>query len=251
MSDILEVKKLNRVFNKGKKGEVYALKDVSFTLEEGKCLGIIGESGSGKSTTVRIITKLIKSTSGKVLLEGKDMEDMSSKELYKKIQMVFQTPVESFNPRIRIGSSVGESLRNAGFSKEEAKERVCDLLEECGLSREYYNWYPHELSGGECQRAAIARALANQPNILICDEATSSLDVTVQKEIISLLNCIRESRGKDLSIIFISHDIALVNQFCDEVIVMNDGEIVEKGIANEIIHSPKEEYTKNLIDSVL
>lgn len=251
MSDILEVKKLNRVFNKGKKGEVYALKDVSFTLEEGKCLGIIGESGSGKSTTVRIITKLIKSTSGKVLLEGKDMEDMSSKELYKKIQMVFQTPVESFNPRIRIGNSVGESLRNAGFSKEEAKERVCDLLEECGLSREYYNRYPHELSGGECQRAAIARALANQSNILICDEATSSLDVTVQKEIISLLNCIRESRGKDLSIIFISHDIALVNQFCDEVIVMNNGEIVEKGIANEIIHSPKEEYTKKLIDSVL
>ena len=251
MSDILEVKKLNRVFNKGKKGEVYALKDVSFTLEEGKCLGIIGESGSGKSTTVRIITKLIKSTSGKVLLEGKDMEDMSSKELYKKIQMVFQTPVESFNPRIRIGNSVGESLRNAGFSKEETKERVFDLLVECGLSREYYNRYPHELSGGECQRAAIARALANQPNILICDEATSSLDVTVQKEIISLLNCIRESRGKDLSIIFISHDIALVNQFCDEVIVMNDGEIVEKGIANEIIHSPKEEYTKNLIDSVL
>lgn len=250
MSDILEVKELNRVFNKGKKGEVYALKDVSFKLEEGKCLGIIGESGSGKSTTVRIITKLIKSTSGKVLLEGKDMEDMPSKELYKKIQMVFQTPVESFNPRIRIGNNVGESLRNAGYSKEETKKRVCELLEECGLSRDYYNRYPHELSGGECQRAAIARALANQPNILICDEATSSLDVTVQKEIINLLNSIRERRGKDLSIIFISHDIALVNQFCDEVIVMNNGEIVEKGNVNEIIHNPKEEYTKKLIDSV-
>lgn len=251
MSNILEVKELNRVFNKGKKGEVYALKDVSFKLEEGQCLGIIGESGSGKSTAVRIITKLIKSTSGKVLLEGKDMEDMPSKELYKKIQMVFQTPVESFNPRIRIGNNVGESLRNAGYSKEETKKRVCELLEECGLSREYYDRYPHELSGGECQRAAIARALANQPNILICDEATSSLDVTVQKEIISLLNSIRERRGKDLSIIFISHDIALVNQFCDEVIVMNNGEIVEKGDVNEIIHSPKEEYTKKLIDSVL
>lgn len=250
MSDILEVKELNRVFNKGEKGEVYALKDVSFKLEEGKCLGIIGESGSGKSTTVRIITKLIKSTSGKVLLEGKDMEDMPSKELYKKIQMVFQTPVESFNPRIRIGNNVGESLRNAGYSKEETKKRVCELLEECGLSRDYYDRYPHELSGGECQRAAIARALANQPNILICDEATSSLDVTVQKEIINLLNSIRESRGKDLSIIFISHDIALVNQFCDEVIVMNNGEIVEKGNVNEIIHNPKEEYTKKLIDSV-
>lgn len=251
MSNILEVKELNRVFNKGKKGEVYALKDVSFKLEEGQCLGIIGESGSGKSTAVRIITKLIKSTSGKVLLEGKDMEDMPSKELYKKIQMVFQTPIESFNPRIRIGNNVGESLRNAGYSKEETKKRVCELLEECGLSREYYDRYPHELSGGECQRAAIARALANQPNILICDEATSSLDVTVQKEIINLLNSIRERRGKDLSIIFISHDIALVNQFCDEVIVMNNGEIVEKGDVNEIIHSPKEEYTKKLIDSVL
>ncbi len=251
MGKILEVKKLNRVFNKGKKTEVYALRDVSFDLDEGGCLGIIGESGSGKSTSVRIITRLISSTSGEVILNGRDMKDISRKELYKEIQMVFQTPVESFNPRIRIGPGVGESLRNSGMSKEEAKKKVETLLEECGLPKEFYDRFPHELSGGQCQRAAIARALAIEPKILVCDEATSSLDVTVQKEIIALLNSIREKRGGDISIIFISHDIALVQQFCDKVIVMNKGEIVEMGDTEDVIRNPKEDYTKKLISSVL
>jgi peptide/nickel transport system ATP-binding protein len=165
--------------------------------------------------------------------------------------MVFQTPVESFNPRVKLGDGVGESLRNNGVSKSETKERVEKLLVECGLPKEYYDKYPHEVSGGECQRAAIARALANEPKILICDEATSSLDVTVQKEIIALLNGIREKRGSDISIMFISHDIALVQQFCDKVVVMNKGQVVEKGDANEIIMNPKEDYTKKLIASVL
>ncbi len=251
MDKVLEVENLNRVFNKGKKTEVYALKDISFNLNAGECLGIIGESGSGKSTAVRIITRLIGSTSGEVRLNGRDMKDISRKELYKEIQMVFQTPVESFNPRIRIGKSVGESLRNLGMSKEETKKRVETLLEECGLPKEFYDRFPHELSGGQCQRAAIARALAISPKILVCDEATSSLDVTVQKEIIALLNSIREKRGGDISIIFISHDIALVQQFCDRVIVMNKGEIVEQGDTETVIVSPKEEYTKKLIASVL
>ena len=179
------------------------------------------------------------------------MEDIKPKELYKIIQMVFQTPVESFNPRLRVGTSVGESLRNAGISKADANARVETLLEECGLPKDYAKRYPHELSGGECQRAAIARALANEPKILICDEATSSLDVTVQKEIIALLNDIRRKAGKDISIMFISHDIALVQSFCDRVVVMNKGEVVESGDANDIITNPKEEYTKKLIASVL
>lgn len=247
----MEVKNLNRVFNKGKKTEVYALKDISFDVRRGECLGIIGESGSGKSTAARIIARLINSTSGNVILDGKDINNISKKELYKKIQMVFQTPVESFNPRIKIGMSVGESLRNAGLSKEATKKRVEELLVECGLPADYATRYPHELSGGECQRAAIARALAIEPKILICDEATSSLDVTVQKEIITLLNSIRESRNEDLTILFISHDIALVQQFCDSVIVMNKGEIVEKGDTNTIITNPTRDYTKKLIASVL
>lgn len=251
MDNILEVKKLNCVFNKGKSTEIAALKDVSFQLERGECLGVIGESGSGKSTSARIITKLTKKTSGDVYIDGRSMEDIKPKELYKTIQMVFQTPVESFNPRMRIGASVGESLRNAGMSREETKKKVESLLEECGLPKEYAKRYPHELSGGECQRAAIARALANEPKILICDEATSSLDVTVQKEIIALLNDIRKKAKKDISIMFISHDIALVQSFCDKVVVMNKGEVVESGEANDIIMNPKEEYTKKLIASVL
>ena len=251
MDNILEIRQLNRVFNKGKKTEVYALKDVSFDVARGECLGIIGESGSGKSTTVRILTRLISSTSGDVELDGVDIKNISKKELYSKVQMVFQTPVESFNPRLKIGSSVGESLRNQGVSKEETRAKVEKLLVECGLPADYANRYPHELSGGECQRAAIARALAIDPKILICDEATSSLDVTVQKEIIALLNDIRKRRGDDLTILFISHDIALVQQFCDKVIVMNKGEIVEKGDAVTIIREPKEAYTKKLIASVL
>ncbi|MCR4611347.1 MAG: ABC transporter ATP-binding protein [Lachnospiraceae bacterium] len=251
MEQILEVDKLNCIFNKGKKREVTALKSVSFSLGKGECLGIIGESGSGKSTVARIVTRLLSATNGSVMLEGDDLNNISKKELYKKIQMVFQTPVESFNPRLRIGVSVAESLKNAGYSTSETKERVANLLEECGLTSDYANRFPHELSGGECQRAAIARALAISPDILICDEATSSLDVTVQKEIIALLDNIRKAKGEDISIIFISHDIALVQAFCDRVIVMNKGEIVEMGDTDEVIKNPKDEYTKKLIASVL
>lgn len=251
MDKVLEVEKLNHVFNKGKKTEVYALHNVSFDLYKGECLGIIGESGSGKSTTARIVARLIPYTSGNVVLQGENMNNIPRKELYKKIQMIFQTPVESFNPRIKIGDSVAESLRNAGYSKSEAKKRVENLLEECGLKKEFYNRYPHEISGGQCQRAAIARALAIKPKILICDEATSALDVTVQKEIINLLNNIRKNRGDDISILFISHDIALVQQFCNRVVVMNKGEIVEMGETNEVITNPKNNYTKKLIASIL
>lgn len=251
MDKVLEVEKLNHVFNKGKKTEVYALHNVSFDLYKGECLGIIGESGSGKSTTARIVARLIPYTSGNVVLQGENMNNIPRKELYKKIQMIFQTPVESFNPRIKIGDSVAESLRNAGYSKSEAKKRVEILLEECGLKKEFYNRYPHEISGGQCQRAAIARALAIKPKILICDEATSALDVTVQKEIITLLNSIRENRKEDISILFISHDIALVQQFCDRVIVMHKGVIVEMGETNELITNPKDGYTKKLIASIL
>lgn len=251
MDNILEVKNLNCIFNKGKKTQVNALKDVSFELQSGECLGIIGESGSGKSTTARIITRLVKSSDGDIVIDGRQFNDISNKELYKMIQMVFQTPTESFNPRLKLGVGVGESLRNKGLSKSETRHEVERLLVECGLPKEYYDKYPYEVSGGECQRAAIARALVSEPKILICDEATSSLDVTVQKEIIALLNSIREKKGKDISIIFISHDIALVQHFCDRVVVMNRGEVVEQGNVDEIIMNPKEEYTKKLIDSVL
>ena len=165
--------------------------------------------------------------------------------------MVFQMPMESFDPRCTLGDGIGESLRNMGISRTETRRKVEELLERCGLEKEYADRYPHQVSGGQCQRAAIARALAIAPRLLICDEITSALDVTVQKEILELLNTLRTRQGRGLSILFISHDISLVQQFCDRVLVMYRGEIVEEGTPDEVIRNPQNDYTKRLIDSVL
>lgn len=187
-------------------------------------------------------------------MEGQEITHRKGKQLrevYRQMQMVFQTPTDSFDPRRTLGDGIGESLRNAGLTRKETQKRVEALLEKCGLPGEFANRYPHQVSGGQCQRAAIARALAIEPKLLICDEATSALDVTVQKEIISLLNELRKQRGKNLSILFICHDISLVQQFCDRVLVMYRGEIVEEGTPDAVIRAPKNDYTKRLIDSVL
>ena len=167
------------------------------------------------------------------------------------MQMVFQTPTDSFDPRRTLGDGIGESLRNIGMSRKETREEVERLLGKCGLPADFADRYPHQVSGGQCQRAAIARALAVKPRLLICDEATSALDVTVQKEILELLNELRSQQGNSLSILFICHDISLVQQFCDRVLVMYHGSIVEEGIPNEVIGHPKNAYTQRLIDSVL
>ena len=150
-----------------------------------------------------------------------------------------------------MGDGIGESLRNSGRSRSETRTEVIKLLEQCGLGAEFADRYPYQVSGGQCQRAAIARALAVGPKLLICDEATSALDVTVQKEIITLLNELRRKKGADLSILFICHDIALVQQFCTRMLVMYRGKLVEDGIPDEVIRNPENEYTKRLIDSVL
>ena len=162
--------------------------------------------------------------------------------------MIFQNPVSSFDPRRSLGHGIGESLRNSGVPKAEAKKRVLELLGQCGLSEEFYDRYPHEVSGGQCQRAAIARALAVKPKIVICDEATSALDVTVQQQIMELLDAFRKEY--QISYLFICHNLALVQQFCDRVLVMKDGRIVEEGTPDEVILKPKEEYTKMLVESV-
>lgn len=247
---ILEAQHLKKVFISGKKS-MTAVDDVSFELRQGECLGIVGESGSGKSTIVKMITHLQSITEGNVILKGKDITNVKGKELrevYKDIQMVFQMPMESFDPRRTLGDGIGESLRNMGLSRKETRERVEKLLERCGLDKEYADRYPHQVSGGQCQRAAIARALAVDPKVIICDEATSALDVTVQKRVIDLLQNLQEN--KNLSYVFICHNLALVQQFCDRVIVMKDGRVVEEGIPDEVIQNPKEEYTKMLVDSV-
>ena len=230
MEPLVQISHLTKNFSDGKEDEYKAVDDVSFELFPGEKLAIIGESGSGKTTVVNMITMLLDSTD-------------------RKMQMVFQTPTESFDPRCRLGDAVAESLRNAGIPKKEAMEIVKELFKQCGLPENFMKRYPHEVSGGQCQRAAIARAIAIKPRLLILDEATSALDVTVQAEILQLLDALQEER--QMSYLFICHDIALVQNFCDRVLVMYQGKIVEQGKTEEVLHFPKHEYTRMLLDSVL
>lgn len=251
MSIMLEAEHLTKIFVKKGCEPVKAVDDVSFQLRKGEVLGIVGESGSGKSTLAKILTRLTDCSSGILKLEGNNITSYRGKalkEVYSKIQMVFQNPVSSFDPRRTLGDGIGESLRNREMKKPEIDRRVREVLKQCGLEEEFAGRYPHEVSGGECQRAAIARALAAEPEILICDEATSALDVTIQKQIIELLQELKEKHG--LSFLFICHNLALVQMFCDRVIVLQDGRIVEEGTPDEIISNPKDAYTKKLIESV-
>ena len=197
MEPLLQISHLTKIFSDGKEDEYKAVDDVSFELFPGEKLAIIGESGSGKTTVVNMITRILDSTDGKILLDGEDITHYKRnkmKNIYRKMQMVFQTPTESFDPRCRLGDAVAESLRNAGMPKKEAMEIVKELFKQCGLPEDFMKRYPHEVSGGQCQRAAIARAIAIKPRLLILDEATSALDVTVQAEILQLLDALQEER---------------------------------------------------------
>ena len=252
MEPILQVNHLKKIFHQREKRDVAAVNDVSFCLYPGEILGIVGESGSGKSTVAKLITRLEDVTDGQIILDGQDISHSKGtvrKEIYEKIQMVFQNPVGSFDPRRTLGDGIGESLKNKGVSKAEIRAKVAELLEQCGLEPEYMDRYPHQVSGGQCQRAAIARALAVEPSVLICDEATSALDVTVQKQILKLLMELKQK--ENFSFLLICHDLALVQAFCDRVLVLYHGETVESGTPDEIINHPKMDYTKKLIDSVL
>ena len=249
---ILSVKNLSKTFKLHGREDVKAVSNVTFDLFPGETLGVIGESGSGKTTLVNLITGLLPATEGSVSLDGIEVTKCDGKSLrnvWKKLQVIFQTPTESFDPRQTLGNGICESMRNNGVSKTDAMSRARDLLKLCGLPEDFVNRYPHEVSGGQCQRAAIARALAIEPKLLVCDEATNSLDVTIQAEIIELLVKLRKEL--DMAILFICHDIALVQQFCDRVVVMYHGELVEEGIPNEVIAEPQNEYTQDLIDSIL
>ena len=251
---IIKVDNLTKVFTRKGQPDFTAVDHVSFELYPGECLGLIGESGSGKTTVVNMITRLLDATEGNIVLDGEDISKRSGRELrraYANMQMVFQTPTDSFDPRCTLGDGIGESLRNQGLTRAGTKKEVARLLTECGLTPEFADRYPHQVSGGQCQRASIARALAVKPKLLICDEATSSLDVTIQKEIIALLNELRSHHGAALSILFICHDIALVQQFCDRVLVMYKGRIVEQGKPDDVIRNPQNDYTKRLIESIL
>lgn len=251
MNILLEAEHLTKVFTQRGKESFKAVDDVSFSLKAGETLGIVGESGSGKSTLAKMITRLTDITEGTLKFQGKDITKLKQsqlKEVYGNVQMVFQNPVGSFDPRRTLGDGIGESLRNRGMKRAEVTKRVKELMEQCGLDGGFAGRYPHEVSGGQCQRAAIARALAVEPKVLICDEATSALDVTIQKQIMELLEELKDTHG--LSFIFICHNLALVQSFCDKVLVLYDGKVVESGRPDDIINEPKEAYTKKLVDAV-
>ena len=251
MHTILDVKDLTKNFYKNKQ-LFTAVNHISFQLRQGECLGLVGESGCGKSTTVKMLTHLLKPDSGEILLEGTEIQHLTGKalkKLYTEIQMVFQIPQDSFDPRRTLGDSIMESMRNHNVSRKEAQNRLGQLLQQVELPPELADRYPNQVSGGQCQRAAMARALAVNPKILICDEATSALDVTVQAQIIELLK--RLQQEMDLSILLISHDLALVQHLCDRVIVMYQGNIVEQGTPDRVINAPENDYTKMLIEAAM
>lgn len=250
METILEVKNVTKVFYKNKV-PFTAVDQISFCIKKGECVAIVGESGSGKTTTAEILTQLIHPDAGNVFLDGIEYifaKGKLRKEFYTKIQMVFQMPQDSFDPRRSLGDGIMESMRNHGMTKKEAQKRMIELLQMVELAPEYAKRYPHQVSGGQCQRAAIARALAIAPKLIVCDEATSALDVTVQAQIVTLLKKLKQEMR--LSLLFISHDLGVVQNLCDRVLVMYQGKIVEEGTPDCIIQNPKDDYTKKLIESV-
>ena len=249
---ILQCKNIKKKYKKKDHYHI-AANNISFALKKGECLAIVGESGCGRSTLARVIMNLEKADDGKVILDGNNITNIKRKKLssvYKDIQMVFQDAIGSLNPKMTIGESIKEYVCSlCSTTKEERERKVEDLLELVGLPKEFKNRYPHELSGGQCQRVAIARALSSHPKVLICDEATSALDVSVQAQVLDLL--IKMKNNLNISYIFITHDLALVSSFCDRVIVIKDGSIVEEGYVDKVINDPKSDYTKLLLNSIL
>ena len=230
-----------------------AVEDVSFDVIKGETLGLVGESGCGKTTLGRTLLRLIEPTAGSIIYNGDDLTKKALEEikpLRKDIQLIFQDPYSSLNPRLTIGSAINEPLKVHGQYKNEKqrKEKVIDLLEKVNLDPRHFNRYPHEFSGGQRQRIVIARALALNPSFIICDEPVSALDVSVQAQVLNLLNDIKKEFG--FTTIFISHDLAVVRYISDRIMVMHKGKIVEQGAADEVYYHPKNDYTKNLIGSI-
>ncbi len=259
MSAVLEVKNLVKKFPSGKKGffskpsgYVHAVDDVSLTIESGQTLGVVGESGCGKSTLGRVMTHLLPATSGQVLLNGKDVTFAKGDELNqmrRTVQMIFQDPYSSLNPRHTVGRIVEMPLLVQKINPPMGrKKKVQELLELVGLNPEHYNRYPHEFSGGQRQRIGIARALALEPKIIIADEPVSALDVSIQAQILNLLQDLQKQLG--LSYLFIAHDLSVVKHVSDRVAVMYLGKIVEEASSQALYSNPQHPYTKALMSAV-
>ena len=253
MSDkLLEVKNLKKYF-KTSKGLLHAVDDVSFTIEKGKTLGIVGESGCGKSTTGRCIMRLIEPTSGHIIFDGVDLATLSNRQMRKArkdIQIIFQDPFSSLDPRQTVLQAIAEPIIQNKLikGKEAIEKRVLELMETVGLAERLINSYPHELDGGRRQRIGIARALSVEPKLIICDEPVSALDVSIQAQILNLLEDLQEKLG--LTYIFITHDLSVVNHFSDDIAVLYLGKMVEKAPAEELFANPMHPYTKALLSAI-
>ena len=253
MSDtILEVKHLKKYFNTPK-GTLHAVDDVSFTLERGKTLGIVGESGCGKSTTGRAILRLIEPTAGEVIFNGEDITKKNKEQmrlLRREMQLIFQDPYASLDPRKTVSEIIGEPLKLQKLIPDAKKraERVHELMEVVGLADRLINTYPHELDGGRRQRIGIARALAMEPKLIICDEPVSALDVSIQAQILNLMQDLQEQMG--LTYVFITHDLSVVNHFANDIAVMYLGQLIEKAPSVTLFDNPVHPYTKALLSAI-
>lgn len=249
---LLEVKNLKKHF-KTPKGMLHAVDDVSFTIERGRTLGIVGESGCGKSTTGRTILRLTEPTSGEVIFKGENVlaADASRlRTLRKSMQMIFQDPFASLNPRKTISQIIAEPIciHKLANSKKEVDEKVLKLMEVVGLAERLVNTYPHELDGGRRQRIGIARALALEPDFIVCDEPVSALDVSIQAQILNLMKIIQKQMG--LTYIFITHDLSVVNHFSDDIAVMYLGKLIEKAPSQTMFNNPTHPYTQALLSAI-
>ena len=246
----IEIKHLKKYFPLGGDKVLKAVDDVTLDVKKGEVLSVVGESGSGKTTFGRTLANLYKKNFGEIIIESKKIEDYTNLELTKKIQMIFQDPQASLNPRMTVGEIISEGMviHKMYKTNDEMREKVYELLELVGLNREHINRFPHEFSGGQRQRIGIARALALEPEILICDEPISALDVSIQAQVVNLLKDLQKEKG--LTMIFIAHDLSMVKYISDRVAVMFRGKIVELGSPDEVYNNPQHIYTKSLISAV-
>ena len=247
---IIEMKNLKKYFPMKKKQVLKAVDNVTMDIYRGEVLSLVGESGSGKTTLGRTVSRLYPKTTGDILVDGKPAESYSIKEFTKKIQMIFQDPQASLNPRMTVGDIVAEGIdiHKLASSKKERMEKVYSLLEIVGLNREHASRFPHEFSGGQRQRIGIARALGVDPEILVCDEPISALDVSIQAQVVNLLKDLQKQRN--LTLLFIAHDLSMVKYISDRVAVMYRGKVVELGKPEDVYNNPVHSYTKSLISAV-